>query len=334
MPLPNIPTRLLISPGEPAGIGPDLVCMLAQNASDCELIAVADPALLEQRAKLLGLPLEIDLITLEDQRRTRPPGVLGVLPCKLEGKVIPGKPEIVNAPYVIDALDQAVDACVSGRADAFVTGPVNKAVLLDAGFDFAGHTEYLAQKTNTERVVMMLANQELRVVLATTHIPLADVSAAINYDDLLLTARIVLRDLQRKFGVDSPRLAVCGLNPHAGEGGHLGQEEIETIEPACNTLREEGFNVIGPLPADTAFTAESLKACDVVLAMYHDQGLPVIKHKGFGSTVNVTLGLPIIRTSVDHGTAFDLVGTGRADLGSLDTAIELAAAMSTHRIEV
>lgn len=240
---------------------------------------------------------------------------------------MPGKLNVNNASYILKTLDAAIDGCVSGQFTALVTGPVHKSIINDAGIAFSGHTEYLADKTNTEKVVMMLATEGLRVALATTHLPLKDVSAAITHEELMQVARILYRDMQVQFGIQTPRILVCGLNPHAGEGGHLGREEIETIEPVLQQLRTEGMDFVGPLPADTLFTPKYLNHADAVLAMYHDQGLPVLKYKGFGQAVNVTLGLPIIRTSVDHGTALDLAATGKADLGSLRTALSYAIAM-------
>jgi 4-hydroxythreonine-4-phosphate dehydrogenase len=323
--------RIALTPGEPAGIGPDLVITLAQNAQQHEIVAIADPELLQARATLLGLPLKIRIVDLEQIPRPSAAGELVVLPVALAASVTPGELNVVNAGYILKTLDAAIDGCVNNSFAAFVTGPIHKSVINDAGIAFSGHTEYLADKTNTEKVVMMLATEGLRVALATTHLPLKDVAAAINEKELTQVITILHRDLQQQFGIAQPRIYVCGLNPHAGEGGHLGREEIEIIEPTLDKLRAQGINLIGPLPADTLFTPKYLDHADAVLAMYHDQGLPVLKFKGFGQAVNVTLGLPIIRTSVDHGTALDLAATGKADLGSLRTALSYALDMVEAR---
>ncbi len=319
--------RIALTPGEPAGIGPDLVIALAQQAQQHEIVAIADPQLLQARAQQLNLPLRLREINLQESPRPGVAGELAVLPIALVDQVIPGKLNVKNAPYILQTLDAAIDGCLSGNFAALVTGPVQKSVINDAGIPFSGHTEYLADKTRTPKVVMMLATEGLRVALATTHLPLKDVAAAITQDELTQVTEILQRDMKLQFGIKEPRILVCGLNPHAGEGGHLGREEIEVIEPVLNILRSRGMNLIGPLPADTLFTPKYLDNADVVLAMYHDQGLPVLKYKGFGQAVNVTLGLPIIRTSVDHGTALDLAATGKADLGSLRTALAYAIAM-------
>lgn len=319
--------RIALTPGEPAGIGPDLVVTLAQQAQQHEIVALADPHLLQTRAAQLGLPLRLREINLQDPPRPSAAGELAVVPIALAEPAQPGKLNVRNAPYILQTLDAAIAGCLAGHFSALVTGPVQKSVVNDAGISFSGHTEYLAEKTHTAKVVMMLATEGLRVALATTHLPLKDVAAAITVDELTQVAEILQRDLQVQFGIAQPRILVCGLNPHAGEGGHLGREEIDIIEPVLNNLRARGMNLIGPLPADTLFTPKYLDKADAVLAMYHDQGLPVLKYKGFGQAVNVTLGLPIIRTSVDHGTALDLAGTGTADLGSLRTALSYALAM-------
>lgn len=328
---PKMTLRLALTPGEPAGVGPDLAVMLAQSGSPHEIVAFADPGLLQQRAQLLGLPLQL--------REVGPvpaplaPGELAVCPQPLAVAVTPGKPNSANAGYMLDALRHAARECQNGAYHALVTGPVHKGVINDSGIPFSGHTEFLAELTSTPRVVMMLATAELRVALATTHLPLKDVAAAIT-PSLLHDVLVILHtDLQRKFAMPKPRILVCGLNPHAGEDGHLGREELDIIAPALKELRAQGMNLVGPLPADTLFTPKYLQHADVVLAMYHDQGLPVLKYQGFGSAVNITLGLPIVRTSVDHGTAFDLVGTGNADCGSLQAAIACAAdlAMAQNR---
>lgn len=323
--------RIALTPGEPAGIGPDLAVTLAQQAQPHEIVAIADPKLLQARARLLGLPLQIRLVNFSASPKPSVAGELAVLPIALGAEVKAGELNVHNADYILQTLDAAISGCVAGDFSALVTGPVHKSVINDAGIVFSGHTEYLADKTSTEKVVMMLATQGLRVALATTHLPLKDVAAAINEKELVQVITILHRDLQQQFGIAQPRIYVCGLNPHAGEGGHLGREEIDIIEPTLEKLRAEGINLIGPLPADTLFTPKYLDHADAVLAMYHDQGLPVLKYKGFGQAVNVTLGLPIIRTSVDHGTALDLAATGKADLGSLRTALSYAIDMVEAR---
>lgn len=319
--------RIALTPGEPAGIGPDLVVTLAQQAQPHEIVAIADPQLLQARAQQLGVPLRLREINLQEAPRSSAAGELAVLPVALAQTAVTGKLNVSNAPYILRTLDAAIQGCLAGHFSALVTGPVQKSVINDAGIPFSGHTEYLAEKTNTPKVVMMLATEGLRVALATTHLPLKDVAAAITEDELTRITEILQRDMQLQFGIANPRILVCGLNPHAGEGGHLGREEIEVIEPVLEKLRARGMNLIGPLPADTLFTPKYLDSADAVLAMYHDQGLPVLKYKGFGQAVNITLGLPIIRTSVDHGTALDLAGTGKANLGSLHTALTYALAM-------
>jgi 4-hydroxythreonine-4-phosphate dehydrogenase len=323
--------RIALTPGEPAGIGPDLAVTLAQQLQSHEIVAIADPELLQARARLLGLPLKIRLVDFAKSPKPSAAGELAVLPVALSAAVIAGELNVQNAGYILQTLDAAIAGCIAGDFAALVTGPVHKGVINDAGIAFSGHTEYLADKTSTKKVVMMLATQGLRVALATTHLPLKDVAAAINETELMQVITILNRDLQQQFGIAQPRIYVCGLNPHAGEGGHLGREEIDIIAPALEKLRAQGILLIGPLPADTLFTPKYLDHADAVLAMYHDQGLPVLKYKGFGQAVNVTLGLPIIRTSVDHGTALDLAATGAADLGSLRTALSYAIDMVEAR---
>lgn len=315
-------TPLAFTPGEPAGIGPDLCVQLAQEARDYPLVAVCSPQLLAERAGALSLPLEIQPYD-PDRPAAQAAGCLSVLPVELAVPAQPGRLQSANAAYVLETLTQATRGCQDGRFGALVTGPVHKGVINDAGISFSGHTEFLARLTDAFPV-MMLACPGLRVALATTHLPLRDVSAAITQASLERVLRILHHDLTRRFALPDPAVLVCGLNPHAGEGGHLGMEEIETIIPVLERLRHEGMRLEGPLPADTLFTPRYLERADAVLAMYHDQGLPVLKHLGFGNAVNITLGLPIIRTSVDHGTALDLAGSGRADIGSLHTAIEAA----------
>jgi 4-hydroxythreonine-4-phosphate dehydrogenase len=325
--MPAIP-RLALTPGEPAGIGPDLAVLLAQQPQAAEIVAVADPDLLLQRARLRGVPLQLREVDLSAAAQTNAPGTLSVLPVPLAAAAVPGTLNRDNAAYVLETLRRATALCQTGACAALVTGPVHKGIINDAGIPFTGHTEFLAALTHTPRVVMMLATPGLRVALATTHLPLRAVADAITQPLLSEVIGILQHDLRTRFGIARPRILVCGLNPHAGEGGHLGREEIEVIGPVLETLRAQGMQLIGPLPADTLFTPRHLEHADAVLAMYHDQGLPVLKHKGFGRAVNVTLGLPIVRTSVDHGTALELAGIGAIDLGSLQYAIEVALEMS------
>jgi 4-hydroxythreonine-4-phosphate dehydrogenase len=320
--------RIALTPGEPAGIGPDLCILLAQQAQDHELVVIADPDLLQARARILGLPLALLPCDAGQPPAPAPSGHLKVLPVALRAPVEAGRLNPANAAYVLETLDAAIAGCRDGRFAALVTGPVHKGVINDAGIPFSGHTEYLADKTGSAQVVMMLAAPGLRVALATTHLPLRAVSDAISITGLQRVLRVLHQDLRARFGIAAPRILVCGLNPHAGEGGHLGHEEIEIIAPALEALRTEGLQLFGPLPADTLFTPRYLEHADAVLAMYHDQGLPVLKHLGFGAAVNITLGLPIIRTSVDHGTALELAGSGRAEVGSLQAAIATAVQMA------
>jgi 4-hydroxythreonine-4-phosphate dehydrogenase len=318
---------IALTAGEPAGIGPDLCVLLARQAFPARVVVLADKTLLAARARLLRLPLAIvDYAPLADQ--PAPPGALEVMHVPLAAAVQPGALDVANSRYVLDTLRRAAQGCLSGSFDALVTAPVHKGIINDAGIPFTGHTEFLAELTATPRVVMMLVGGGMRVALATTHLPLKEVPAAITRDSLSEVIRILQRDLVSRFSLPRPRILVAGLNPHAGEGGHLGREEIEVITPALDVLRAEGLDLRGPLPADTLFTPRMLAECDCVLTMYHDQGLPVLKHASFGGGVNVTLGLPIIRTSVDHGTALDLAGSGKADPGSLLAALELACAMA------
>ena len=316
--------RIAITAGEPAGIGPDILLAIAQRDWDAELVAVADPDLLRRRAELLGLPISLREWNPASEPARHTPGVLSIAPVHLAETEVPGQLNTANAPYVVQTLQTAVDGCIAGDFDAMVTAPVQKSVINDAGIPFSGHTEFLAAATNTEQVVMLLVSGELRVALATTHLPLAEVPGAVTPELLERTLRILNTDLRNKFGIAKPRIAVLGLNPHAGEGGHMGREEIDVIIPTLEALRAEGMDLLGPLPADTAFNANIREQADAYLAMYHDQGLPVLKFAGFGNAVNVTLGLPIVRTSVDHGTALDLAGSGKADGGSLVAAIDLA----------
>ena len=318
---------IALTSGESAGIGPDLCLAVALHERDYPLVCLADRGLLQARAQLLGLS-----VAFQDYARgtapTRAAGELTVLHQPLGCAAIPGRLEARNAPAVLRLIERAAKGCLEGEFAALCTAPVQKSVINDAGLPFSGHTEYLAALCQAPQPVMLLVAGALRVALATTHLPLRAVADAITQDGLLAIVRILDADLRRLFGLERPRIGVCGLNPHAGERGHLGLEEQRVIEPAVAAARAQGLDVHGPYPADTLFVPRNLEAYDAVLAMYHDQGLPVLKHAGFGAAVNVTLGLPIIRTSVDHGTALELAGTGRADAGSLLAALELAVAMS------
>jgi len=312
---------LAVTPGEPAGIGPDLVVELAQKSRADAWVAVGSATMLAARAKSLGAALDINFDLHNPSIES---GKLTVLDVPLPETVVPGALAVGNARATLTALEVAIDAVMDGQFRGLVTGPMQKSVINDAGIPFTGHTEYLQQKSAAADVVMLLVARSLRVALATTHLPLRRVADALSVDLLVRRAKILSADLRQKFGIKAPRIALTGLNPHAGEHGHLGREEIEIIEPACRVLRELGLQVAGPLPADTLFTPERLADVDAVLAMYHDQGLPVLKYAGFGEAVNVTLGLPFVRTSVDHGTALDIAGSGRADAGSFNAALALA----------
>lgn len=320
---------LAVTPGEPAGIGPDLALMVGATDLPVRLAWIIDPALLRSRAELLGVPCSID--EFSPSTGLHRAGHFSVLPAALAGPVRPGILAPENSAYVLKCLDLAIAGCLEGRFSAMVTGPVNKAVINEAGVAFSGHTEYLAAAASVPRTVMMLATPKLRVALVTTHVPLHAVPKLVTQAQLGFVLRTVDRALRSEFGVLSPRISVCGLNPHAGESGHMGREEIEQIIPAISAASAAGLNVSGPWPGDTAFTAEALQDADVVVAMYHDQGLAPLKALGFGEAVNITLGLPFIRTSVDHGTALDLAGTGRASASSLAAAIESAAMMARYR---
>ncbi|MDH3401144.1 MAG: 4-hydroxythreonine-4-phosphate dehydrogenase PdxA [Chromatiales bacterium] len=320
---------LILTAGEPAGIGPDLCLQLADHSWPARLAVAGNMDLLRQRTQLLGIKVtlkECDPDSIADHE----PGTIQVLHCPLGMPVIAGKLNTANAAHTLQLLDMASDACSSGKADAIVTAPLQKSVINDAGIPFTGHTEYLAERTGAATPVMLLSSGKLKVALATTHLPLREVADAITGPLLERVLVVLLADLEHRFGIANPRVMVCGLNPHAGESGHLGKEEETTIIPVLEKLRARGASVIGPVPADTAFTPAQLARADAVLAMYHDQGLPVIKHAGFGEAVNVTLGLPIIRTSVDHGTALDLAGTGRASATSLEAAVRLAIELVNH----
>lgn len=316
--------RILLTPGEPAGIGPELAVFAAQNALPYELVAIADANLLHQAAAHLGLSLNINIIQSNSPPALNPAGTLSVIHTALATDNIFGQLNINNAKYVVHTLQIANDMLLQQQADAVTTGPVQKSIINESGIAFSGHTEFFAEQSNTHKVVMMLATEGLRVALATTHLPLKDVSAAITTESLMEVLIILHKELQTKFAKQTPKILVCGLNPHAGEGGHLGMEEITTIIPVLEQLRSQGMDLIGPLPADTLFTPHHLADADAVLAMYHDQGLPVLKYKGFGQAVNITLGLPYIRTSVDHGTALDIAGKGICDKGSMHVALNTA----------
>jgi 4-hydroxythreonine-4-phosphate dehydrogenase len=316
--------RIALTPGEPAGIGPDLVIQIAQRDWPAELVAVADPSLLADRARLLELPLDITEVRLNEAAVAHRAGQLKVLPVPLAQPVSPGVLNPANSQYVLTTLAQACRACLDKHCGAMVTAPVHKGAINDAGHAFSGHTEFLAELCLSPLPVMMLCTSTLRVALVTTHLPLTQVSAQITAERLANTLRILDTDLRARFGIPAPRILVCGLNPHAGEGGYLGREELEVLIPVIESLKKQGLILSGPVPADTAFTPAQLQTADAVLAMYHDQGLAPFKALSFGESVNVTLGLPILRTSVDHGTALDLAGTGRADTNSLMAALELA----------
>jgi len=322
--------RLALTVGEPGGIGPDLTVMLAQSEHSHQIIAICDPELLKRRAQLLDKELTVKIFDGASMQVAKA-GEIWVHPIKLAQAEVAGELNQANGQYVLDTLSHAAQGCLDGIYHAMVTAPVHKGIINEAGIPFTGHTEFLEDYTHSERVVMMLATKGLMVALVTTHLPLKDVATAITDERLSQIINVLDKDLKQYFALPNANILVCGLNPHAGEGGHMGREEIDVIEPCLNQLREQGITLTGPLPADTLFTNKVLEQGDVVLAMYHDQGLPVLKFKGFGQAANITLGLPIIRTSVDHGTALDLVGTGKANPGSLQTAIDYALHMSACR---
>jgi len=317
---------LVLTTGEPAGVGPELTLQLLQQPLAGPLVIACDPDLLLERATLLNLSL-----ALKDDTLVAPGGKAELLPVALSAPSVPGSLDTANASYVIEMLTAATDGCLSGAFSGMVTAPVQKSTLIEAGNDFVGHTEFLAQRAGMDTPVMMLATGELRVALVTIHLPLSEVPRAVTRDKLEAVLRVVDSDLRTRFGIPAPVIGVCGLNPHAGEAGHFGREEQDVIVPVIDRLSAEGLVLKGPLPADTAFTQQNLKAVDVVVTMFHDQGLPVIKHAGFGEVVNITLGLPFVRTSVDHGTALDLAGTGQAQVASLLRAVELAFSLSGGR---
>ncbi|MDT8429387.1 MAG: 4-hydroxythreonine-4-phosphate dehydrogenase PdxA [Pseudomonadales bacterium] len=323
--------RIAVTPGEPAGIGPDICIQLAQTPPvDTEMVVIADPDLLQQRALMLNLPLE--LVPFDPQSPASPgkPGCLSVLPVTLGEPCIANQLTTANVPYVLETLKLALKHCLRNDFDAMVTGPVHKGIINESGTAFSGHTEYLAEQCGVPLTVMMLATPGLRVALTTIHIPLRAVADTITPELLGNIIDILEAELRFRFNIMQPHILVCGLNPHAGEGGYLGDEEIKVIIPVLNRKRQEGMSITGPLPADTLFTDKHLASADVVLAMYHDQGLPVLKYMGFGNACNITLGLPVIRTSVDHGTALDLAGSGRTNFGSLGNAIATACLMASN----
>lgn len=323
-------TPLILTSGEPAGIGPDLCVLLAQQTRDYDLAVLADRALLANRAQQLGKTLQL-YDYQHDQPCRRAAGELTVLHQPLGVPCQSGQLDARNSRYVLALLDRALAGCLNGEFSAMITAPIHKGVINDAGIPFQGHTEYLQENSHTPHVVMMLAGGGMRVALATTHHALKDIPALITRERIEDTLRIIDHDFRVYFGIAHPRVLVAGLNPHAGESGHLGREEIEVIEPVLAKLRAEGMHLTGPLPADTLFNPARLQHADCVLAMYHDQGLPVLKHASFGAGVNITLGLPFIRTSVDHGTALDLAGSGNIDIGSLHVAIDVAQRMTANR---
>lgn len=319
---------LAVTSGEPSGVGPELCARLVERKWPARLVVIGDAELIEERLERAGHALVVRPWQPDMESE---PGVFDVLNRPLVCPALTGKPDPRNAMYVLSVLDSAIQGCLQGVFDGMVTAPVHKGVICDAGIRFSGHTEYLAAKTGTPLVVMMLVGGGMRVALTTTHLPLAEVPRVLTQERLGRTLVILYRDLVSSFGIARPRILVTGLNPHAGEGGHIGREEIDIIIPVLEHLRAKGMNAIGPLPADTVFVPDTLRSADAVLTMYHDQGLPVLKHASFGGGVNVTLGLPIIRTSVDHGTALDLAGTGKANPGSLFAAVELAIDMANAR---
>jgi 4-hydroxythreonine-4-phosphate dehydrogenase len=323
---------IAITAGEPAGIGADLCVLLAHQPLNAEVVIIADVNMLQARAKALDVSIQIQEYSAKSHRAHLGNGSITVLHQAISQPAVAGQLDARNSQYVLETLKTAALGCVNQAFDAMVTAPVHKGIINDAGIAFSGHTEFLAELTNTPQVVMMLVGSGLRVALATTHLALKDVPAAITKSSLETTIRILHHDLVHKFGLENPRILVAGLNPHAGEDGYLGREEIDIINPVLEKLRTEGMQLIGALPADTLFAKHHLNKADAVLAMYHDQGLPVLKHASFGEGVNVTLGLPIIRTSVDHGTALDLAGTGNIEIGSMLAAIELAITLAHNKL--
>ncbi|MDX1796200.1 MAG: 4-hydroxythreonine-4-phosphate dehydrogenase PdxA [Hydrogenovibrio sp.] len=323
--------RLVVTSGEPAGIGPEQIVQLAQYAYDFEWVVIANRTLLAQRAQQIGQP--IDIVDFDASQPPSPnlPGRVKLIDLPLAKPSIPGQLEVANADYVLTMLHTAIDGCMSEQFDGMVTGPIHKGIINEAGLKFTGHTELLAEASGTDQVVMMLATPGLRVPLVTTHLPLRDIADAITPALLEKVIRILHDALQNQFGIAHPKIFIMGLNPHAGENGHLGTEEIEVIDPVIERLKQHGMDLVGSLPADTIFSPGNIEQADAFLAMYHDQGLPVLKYVGFGKAVNVTLGLPFIRTSVDHGTALDIAGTGMADTNSFQYAMQVALEMTAGK---
>jgi 4-hydroxythreonine-4-phosphate dehydrogenase len=328
--VPATTPRIIVTAGEPAGVGPELALSLADQNWAAEIVVLADPATLKARAEKLGKKVDIQ----SWQRAAGPvasqAGKLQVLPITMAEPDVCGEPRQANVPELLESLRTAAQGCLNGEYDAMVTAPVQKSIINDAGFAFSGHTEFLAEECAAPLPVMMLVSKVMRVALLTTHLPLSEVAEQVTTERISSVCRIIAHDLEKWFGLSEPRIAVLGLNPHAGEGGHLGQEEIREIIPALKSLHADGISVLGPLPADTALTHDKAKQVDAILAMYHDQGLPVLKYSSFGEAVNVTLGLPIIRTSVDHGTALDIAGQGTVDTGSMQTAVQMAIDMASR----
>ena len=323
----NLSKPLVVTSGEPAGIGPELCLALVQSRWAKQLVVIADPAMLAERASMLGVDVSLDEYEPGSLRNN---GGLQLLPQPLHSPAVCGSLDPANAQSLLDGLERAVSGCQSGEFSGLVTAPLQKSVINDAGIEFTGHTEFLARLTSTQTPVMLLTAKGLRVALASTHMPLSEVPGYLTRERINAVIQVLHHDLQHKFAIPVPRILVCGLNPHAGEGGHLGNEERDVIEPVVRSCRDNGMDIVGPIPADTAFTPAAGPA-DAVLAMYHDQGLPVLKYAGFGTAVNVTLGLPIIRTSVDHGTALDIAGKGTADTGSMLAAVEMAAQLASAK---
>jgi 4-hydroxythreonine-4-phosphate dehydrogenase len=323
----NLSKPLVVTSGEPAGIGPDLCLALAASHWAKRIVVVADPDMLAERARILGVDISLREYSVESSQDG---SGLQVLPQPLQSPAVCGTLNPDNAQSLLDGIERAVSGCQSGEFSGLVTAPLQKSVILDAGIEFTGHTEFLAKLTSTDTPVMLLAAKGLRVALVSTHMPLSEVPAYVTSERIAAVIKVLHEDLRQKFAIAKPRILVCGLNPHAGEGGHLGNEERDVIEPVVQACQENGMDVVGPLPADTAFTPVAGPA-DAILAMYHDQGLPVLKYAGFGTAVNVTLGLPIIRTSVDHGTALDIAGKGTADVGSMLAAVDMAVQLAAAR---
>lgn len=323
--------RIALTPGEPAGIGPDITVQTAQRSFPFEIVAIADSQLLIERARQLKLPLRVEAFQAATKPTPHRPGTLKVLNVPCANKPCCGQLDIANVPYVLKTLRNAIEGCLNDGFAALVTGPVHKGNINNAGIPFTGHTEFLAEQTKSAHVVMMLTTTGLRVALVTTHIPLCEVSSSITADLVENTLKITHQELRQCFAITQPKIIVCGLNPHAGEGGHLGHEETKIIIPVLEKLRTQGYSIEGPLPADTAFIPKYLNTADVFIAMYHDQGLPVLKYMGFGNAINITLGLPFIRTSVDHGTALELAGHGHADATSLINALRTAYDMYNNK---